>query len=403
MSLRCALLILWAACSSGARDGDGERCSEPVFPDEIDGVDKPLLQMLATVCQKLYDEKLYAVLKPKDGAETNDMLDQPYTLFKKGGEYEDDTGKVISGYHIFNNNTELTASLAEYGEVIDGITDFHDKFQPALPPFAALIVQPKDDKAAKILILAWRGSVTAFDWINDAACSPTLSTRWSGKDTKDVLAHGAFVNLVENTFSRHEDEIVKLIKKHEVERAFFTGHSLGGGLANVAHLVVRGQLQKAGSPWAELNNIKLALSACTFAAPQTIVRLYEADPPPQLVVDLDASSYNIVYGCDAVPRLPGMLKFMGDLVEKVVPKVLTKKLEEKKAAHLPWWAMFRNLAGSKALGVVENKLKDKGVGAAVRFLKDKGIAEVVRHYTHQGTVVYLAPGDRKSTRLNSSH
>ena len=149
MPLRCALLILWAACSSGARDGDGERCSEPVFPDEIDGVDKPLLQMLATVCQKLYDEKLYAVLKPKDGAETNDMLDQPYTLFKKGGEYEDDTGKVISGYHIFNNNTELTASLAEYGEVIDGITDFHDKFQPALPPFAALIVQPKDDKAVR--------------------------------------------------------------------------------------------------------------------------------------------------------------------------------------------------------------------------------------------------------------
>ena len=26
MSLRCALLILWAACSSGARDGDDERC-----------------------------------------------------------------------------------------------------------------------------------------------------------------------------------------------------------------------------------------------------------------------------------------------------------------------------------------------------------------------------------------
>ena len=30
-----------------------------VFPDKIDGVDKPLLQTLATVCQKLYDEELY--------------------------------------------------------------------------------------------------------------------------------------------------------------------------------------------------------------------------------------------------------------------------------------------------------------------------------------------------------
>ena len=128
--------------------------SEPVFPDEIDGVDKPLLQMLATVCQKLYDEKLYAEFKPKDGAESNDMLDQPYKLFKKGGEYKDDAGKAISGYDIFNHDTKHTdtahdtASLAEFGKVIDGITDFHGEFQAAFPPFAALIVQPKDEPKA---------------------------------------------------------------------------------------------------------------------------------------------------------------------------------------------------------------------------------------------------------------
>ena len=57
---------------------------EPVFPDKIDGVDKPLLQTLATVCQKLYDEKLYAEFKPQGGAESNDMLEQPYELVKNG-------------------------------------------------------------------------------------------------------------------------------------------------------------------------------------------------------------------------------------------------------------------------------------------------------------------------------
>jgi len=105
------------------------------------------------------------------------MLDQPYELIKKGGEYTDDAGDVISGVSIFNKDTKGTsgtASIAEYGEVIDGITDFHAEFQAAFPPFAALIVQPKDETAAPILILAWRGSVTVFDWINDAACSPTL-------------------------------------------------------------------------------------------------------------------------------------------------------------------------------------------------------------------------------------
>ena len=76
---------------------------------------------------------------------------------------------------------------------------------------------------------------------------------------------------MENTFSLHEDAIVDLIEKYEVERAFITGHSLAGGMANVAHLIVRGQLKKEHSPWAKLDG-KVTWLACTFAAPQTIVR-----------------------------------------------------------------------------------------------------------------------------------
>ena len=136
-------------------DGSGTvTAAEPVFPGKIDGVDKPLLRTLATVCNKLYDEKLYAEFKPKDG-ESNNKLDQPYEVIK-GGEYKDNG---ISGYDIFNQDTKHkdtahdtkdkgSASLAEFGEVIDGITDFHGDFQPAFPPFAALIVQPKDDPKA---------------------------------------------------------------------------------------------------------------------------------------------------------------------------------------------------------------------------------------------------------------
>jgi len=201
---------------------------------------------------------------------------------------------------------------------------------------------------------------------------------------------------------------VELIKKHKVERAFFTGHSLGGGLANVAHLFVRGQLKKAGSPWAELEG-KLDWTACTFAAPQTIVRLYEAEnkPPPPLVVDLDASSYNVVYGCDPVPRLPGMLKYMGDLVEKAVPKIfenieneVVNKGGEKAGEYV---GLAGRLAASFAASIAfagANRMFNLNLGGLfVRFLKDNGIAEVVRHYTHLGTVVYLAPGAQKYVQL----
>ena len=155
--------------------------------------------------------------------------------------------------------------------------------------------------------------------------SPSLAaSRWSGVTDK-VCAHGAYVNLVEDTFARYEVDIVDLIQDHKVKRVFHTGHSLGGGIANIAHLVVRGQLKKAGSPWAKLVD-QVTWLACTFASPQTIVRKYDPETMSDeatktLVFELDTSSYNFVYGCDAVPRILGMLKYLGGLLETVVPKI----------------------------------------------------------------------------------
>ena len=72
------------------------------------------------------------------------------------GSYTDGDGALISGFEVFNQDTTQevvdgkmhgSASLASYGKVIAGITDFHGKDQAAIPPFAALIVQPKDMKA----------------------------------------------------------------------------------------------------------------------------------------------------------------------------------------------------------------------------------------------------------------
>jgi len=124
-----------------------------------------------------------------------------YELVKKGGQYKeggnytadggyiDGDGANVSGFEIFNKNTTQvvrvvrkrtpfvivvrdflfsfistyvtttryeqtcgSASLASYGTVIDGFTDFHGEDQAAIPPFAALIVQPKVDET----IFSWR-------------------------------------------------------------------------------------------------------------------------------------------------------------------------------------------------------------------------------------------------------
>ena len=138
---------------------------QPVELPTVDGrVDGPLVQTLATVCRKLYDHSLQTVFKPVD-APVNDKLEQPYELVKAGGEYNEGgtytangvytngKGALVSGYDIFNKDTTQvvdgktcgTASLASYGKVIDGFTDFHGEDQAAIPPFAALIVQPKNE------------------------------------------------------------------------------------------------------------------------------------------------------------------------------------------------------------------------------------------------------------------
>ena len=216
---------------------------------------------------------------------------------------------------------------------------------------------------------------------------PSLAaSRWSGV-TNEVCAHGAYVNLIEDTFARHEVDIVGLIETHKVKRVFLTGHSLGGGLANVAHLVVRGQLQKAGSPWEKLDG-KVTWLACTFASPQTIVRKYDTEKVPKLVSDLDTSSYNFVYGCDAVPRSIGMLKYDGDLLEIVVPKIADDKLNEavNKFSFVKKWAARFALHEAKP----EQKLEDAEQDA-VKLLKGKGLIEVAAQFTHIGMVVYQAP------------
>jgi len=373
-----------------------------------DGVEKPILQTLATVCAKLYDEALFAAWTPADGKPIDDQLAQAYELSKPGGEYNpggtykqlEEDGKpngkyeylngdkaLVFGYHVFNENTAHTASLASYGNVVGGFTDFHGMDQATIPPFAALVVQPNDETEAPILILAWRGSVTVMDWINDVAFSPTLSSRWSS-ETDKVHAHGAYTNLVENTLSLHEPKILDLFKQFpKVKCAYITGHSLGGGIANVAHLVVRAQLKKKGSPWYKLVPDKVSWLSCTFASPQTLVRKYDGpDNIPPLVADLDASSYNVVYECDMFPRILGMLKYLGDFIETVAPKVVDDKINH----FVSTLGIIKRVYVKPLVSVAEDKLQ-KAVPGAVKFLKNKGLTEVVAQFTHTGTVVYLAP------------
>ena len=160
-------------------------------------MDGPLVQTLATVCAKLYDHSLYTVFKPVEPVTDalKDKLEQPYELVKKGGQYKEGGNytadgvytngeganrALVSGFEIFNKNTTQvvggkshgTASLASYGTVIDGFTDFHGEDQAAIPPFAALIVQPKVDDIETIF--SWYRWRVVRQAVRSTTCSLAL-------------------------------------------------------------------------------------------------------------------------------------------------------------------------------------------------------------------------------------
>ena len=118
----------------------------------IKGVDGPLLQTLATVCCTIDDvgtkstklkphpkrDPLQAKYVPKDGP-VNPDLDQPYKPDRASGV----TDGGVTAFEAFKT------ALKPYGTVLDGsITDWHDELEVAIPPFAALVVQPKTDPLA---------------------------------------------------------------------------------------------------------------------------------------------------------------------------------------------------------------------------------------------------------------
>ena len=235
---------------------------------------------------------------------------------------------------------------------------------------------------APILILAWRGSTTQKDWFNfNFKFHPDP---WS-HESENILAHGAYINVVKSTLGRFESDIIGLIERHNVGRVYFTGHSLGGGVANVAHLVVRARLMEKGSPWARnVQGKGLICLAYTFAAPQTIVRLY--DEPPDLIRELDAWSYNVVYGCDLVPRAPGMLKFLGNIFgiissKEIASNPLVAKMCVGVLAYEFAAALSSQFGPIKLPSLVDNLIS----------LTDEQ-REVMSKFTHLGTVVYKAPG-----------
>ena len=189
---------------------------KPIFikhlpPKEMTGMDPFYAQLCATISRDLYNT---------ESKVDEFYLDQGFELDRVG--------------------------LKQAPEVI--LYDINGISEACNPPFAVVV-------AGTTMILGWRGSVTAMYWDRDFGFFTSSSFRWKNV-AKMVKVQGPYMALVENCMIEHEDFILNEIKSRGITELILTGHSLGGGVAQVAHLWFEGSMTQSGTdnndPWKEL-------------------------------------------------------------------------------------------------------------------------------------------------------
>ena len=141
-----------------------------------------------------------------------------------------------------------------------------------------------------------------MDIVMDGSFAPLASRAWQ-HTAPFVRAQGGILALVENYMSLYEKEIQEEIAKRGIENVVLTGHSLGGGIAQVAHLYLQGECEKQHSDWqAVASKSSLKIHTVAFAAPMTTVNLKRDDGASARFIDqVGQSMCCFVYEMDVVP------------------------------------------------------------------------------------------------------
>ena len=179
------------------------------------------------------------------------------------------------------------------------------------------------------MMVAWHESKAAVRQTVDVAMDGPFASMASSKAWQHtapyVRAQGGMLALVENYMSLYEKEIQEEIAKRGIENVVLTGHSLGGGIAQVAHLYLQGECEKAHSDWqAVASKSSLKIHTVAFAAPMTTVNLKRDDGASARFIDqVGQSMCCFVYEMDVVPRGYGCIHFVNEVLKSAIPELVS--------------------------------------------------------------------------------
>jgi len=214
---------------------------------------------------------------------------------------------------------DLKVVLLDRNICVDGKDKVKANLDASTPTFAIVVT-------GKTMILGWRGSKNPMDYIVDAAFVPLASRSWI-KKAPCVRAQGAMLAIVENHMCIHEDFILGEIQRNRIDEIVLTGHSLGGGIAQVAHMYIKGEVMTKGSNWNVKATESIMIRTVAFSAPMTTCLLDRTHEASRLFInEVGSTMCNIVYKQDIIPRGYGHLDYAMDVLNDAVVPVIYQKV-----------------------------------------------------------------------------
>jgi hypothetical protein len=171
------------------------------------------------------------------------------------------------------------------------------------------------------MLLSWRSSTTPADWATDLATAPCRNIAL-GQHAKNINLHAGLSSLVNNDLVLHSEKIIEECKKRGIKRIITTGHSLGGGLAQVGHTIIRAQMENENSPWYELKDVELrSLAFSGLMTTQIIKEGGISKETEKFIQELNDFSCLVVFHNDVVPRAFGYTSYMGQWLKELQPHI----------------------------------------------------------------------------------
>ena len=230
------------------------------------------------------------------------------------------------------------------------------------------------------LYIAWRGTKTFMDLITDAFGQPVVSPLWMDL-CGDIKVHAGMHAMVQHSFYEKLEKLAGLVEKYKVRKVVFTGHSLGGGLAQIALLSAFGQNYSKFSGYLQNGpNTRMVelfkhvnFTAKVFAAPMVFHFPAQLREESKAVVkELQMHSQNFVFHEDMVPRFPS---YIGDWKDG-----LSRFGDKKAREQLGVFAGPANFL----TGGIERKIK-----SVLDGLADEKTIEIMSGYHHTSMISHF--------------